>query len=633
MRLNAKKVPLNRIQHRMTFAEVAVRVFVGGVCVAGIGFVISNVYDAVCLRMKQRALLASMKTGELQVTDSQTLHEGASGPPATRQSVSEGEGSLPGDSGGFENPGSVSVIPEVGAVPNESEVSQVHSGNTVAVTEAYEKGGRASVAANRTHFSNPFDLKTIWKDSPAGSEDSSRMETGPLQGSPATSDSVTAEHAFLLPAFEVTDLISGRSYDPLVRYKGKVIVLDFWASWCAPCLEQMQILQQSVGEYDASQFQLIAVNTEESKRVVEGVLQTHGITGCVALDLEGAAASVFGVEALPTLVLMDQAGTVRRIHVGLEDGLATRLKGEIDQLLSGETLAIEDEVASQLALANTKITEGSTVVMQMDAGSLPSHDTISDVFLANGRAYSVGAHLADAERRFDRFLSRSTDERYSRQTSLTYPGTGQTSLLFSQRGEKLHGPLMSFHENGKRQTFIQYSFGKRIATLVMWDSAGRPVVMEEYRNGRKDGVRALFKSCGGECTTAHLWVAEEWRGGKLLATHVAVGGQRSVPNGFASSVKSVMTPAMEEEYRLANQDFSGYEERLSLDEEKLKTIVSEHYKQLKRQFHAQANARLIASGARTHSFASMLSHGSSRIASQRSMFSGPSMRTRNCGSS
>ena len=94
-----------------------------------------------------------------------------------------------------------------------------------------------------------------------------------------------------------------------------------------------------------------------------------------------------------------------------------------------------------------------------------------------------------------------------------------------------------------------------------------------------------------------------------------------------------MTPEVEEEYRLADQEFSGYEQRLAVDEQKLKRLVSDHYKQLERQFRAQANARLIASGARTHSFTSMLSNGNGGVASQRSMFSGSSMRTRNCGSS
>ena len=195
---------------------------------------------------------------------------------------------------------------------------------------------------------------------------------------------------------------------------------------------------------------------------------------------------------------------------------------------------------------------------------------------------------------------------------------------------------MSFHENGSRQTFIQYSFGKRIATLVMWDPSGRPLMMEQYKAGRKDGVRIIFKACGGECTSGHLWAAEEWSDGNLVATHVGFEGNESVRRQPGNSRNSALDPLVSEEYRLASLELIEHEKSLSKDEERLKQVVSDYYQRLRRTFYSQANARLAAATIRNTSFSSMFTgaNGFSPAESrQRNVFRSPMIKMRKCGNS
>ena len=628
MRRNAKEASVSRISHSLTLPELLVRLFISVVCLGGIGFASVRFYSAVSLRLKQRALVASVKQKVNAVENAGDDKSVVSDRSIAGRdpSASVADASV-ADARGL----SVTAVNSTRTPEAASPLSGRDGEGSVVATEERNADPDDGSEASEADTSSQFKSDGGSNEMLVGIDEGNRE-----QGSISSSEPRQIDKQFQLPDFVIQDLSGEQLYDPLETHKGKVLVLDFWASWCAPCFEEMQMLQDTFREYDAKLFQLIAVNTEETRTIVQDAMETHQIKTRVALDLEGSAAAVFGVEALPTVVLIDQAGAVQRIYVGMEKGFAETIRPEVDRLLSGQKLSVSEDVASRLFLANMKRSVGETVELKVPEELLPSHETLSDIVLANGRVYSVGDHLAEAEARFDRFFADSVKSRDKSLTSLTNEKTGLPALVFSRRGEKLHGPLMSFHENGKRQSFVHYSFGKRIATQVSWDALGRPLVLQEYRNGRKDGLQAIFKSCGDECATAHLWVAEEWRQGELLATHVGLGGNEMRRNEFNSSSNAEMPSAVDAEYRLASQQFSDYDDRLTADEDKLKQAVRDHYRQLRREFHAQANARLIASSARTHSFASMLSNGNGRSSSQagqRKMFSGSGMIKRNCGRS
>ena len=103
--------------------------------------------------------------------------------------------------------------------------------------------------------------------------------------------------------------------------RGHVVMLDFWASWCPPCRESIPILGRVAAAHPGGDLVSFAVNVESDQppqRVV-AASRALGIAIPTLLDRSYEAQSAFGVQALPTLVLIDRAGIVRHVHTGVPD--------------------------------------------------------------------------------------------------------------------------------------------------------------------------------------------------------------------------------------------------------------------------------------------------------------------------
>jgi cytochrome c biogenesis protein CcmG/thiol:disulfide interchange protein DsbE len=103
--------------------------------------------------------------------------------------------------------------------------------------------------------------------------------------------------------------------------RGRVVMLDFWASWCPPCRESIPILGRVAARHAGEELTSFAVNTE-SDQSPQRVIAAHralGIAIPTLLDRSYQAQSAFDVQALPTLVLIDRAGIVRHLHTGVPD--------------------------------------------------------------------------------------------------------------------------------------------------------------------------------------------------------------------------------------------------------------------------------------------------------------------------
>jgi thiol-disulfide isomerase/thioredoxin len=137
------------------------------------------------------------------------------------------------------------------------------------------------------------------------------------------------------PAFPFQlDLLDGKSFQ-LADHKGRVVVLDFWATWCGPCMQSMPQVDGVVREFAGQQVELLAVNLEEQPEQIKSILERHKLNPAVALDRDGAVAARYGVTAIPQTVVIDQGGKVARLFVGGGPNTAAALRKALQELTSG----------------------------------------------------------------------------------------------------------------------------------------------------------------------------------------------------------------------------------------------------------------------------------------------------------
>ncbi len=119
------------------------------------------------------------------------------------------------------------------------------------------------------------------------------------------------------PVWQAPD-IQGRAWrsDAL---KGRVVVLNFWATWCAPCKEELPTLQTLSDFVDPQQVVVLALNVKEPASRVHRYAQSTGLDMPVLLDPKGEVAQLFGVKVFPTTILLDRQGRARWRIVGEVD--------------------------------------------------------------------------------------------------------------------------------------------------------------------------------------------------------------------------------------------------------------------------------------------------------------------------
>ncbi|MFM9964749.1 MAG: TlpA family protein disulfide reductase [Planctomycetaceae bacterium] len=137
------------------------------------------------------------------------------------------------------------------------------------------------------------------------------------------------------PDFQLELLGSGGKKFHLADQKGKVVVLDFWATWCGPCLQTMPLVEKVVHEFDGQGVQLIAVNLEEPAKAITAMLERHKLKLTVAMDIDGVAATKYQATAIPQTVIIDREGNVARLFVGGGPKLADQLRDALREVLGG----------------------------------------------------------------------------------------------------------------------------------------------------------------------------------------------------------------------------------------------------------------------------------------------------------
>jgi thiol-disulfide isomerase/thioredoxin len=122
----------------------------------------------------------------------------------------------------------------------------------------------------------------------------------------------------------------------LATYKGKVVLVDFWASWCPPCKTSFPALDSLYREYQPRGFEVLAVNLDERRRDANRFLDDHPHRLTVLFDPSGASPLAFAVNRMPSSFLIDKAGNIRFMHMGYSGNVNKSYRQEIAQLLTEE---------------------------------------------------------------------------------------------------------------------------------------------------------------------------------------------------------------------------------------------------------------------------------------------------------
>ena len=119
----------------------------------------------------------------------------------------------------------------------------------------------------------------------------------------------------------------------LSEYRGDVVLINFWATWCGPCRQEMPLLNDLYGRYQRVGFNLLGVNIDDDSRRAMKMVQELGVNFPVLFDESKEVSKLYEVEAMPVTVLVDREGRVRHVHHGYKPGYEEKYLTEIRSLL------------------------------------------------------------------------------------------------------------------------------------------------------------------------------------------------------------------------------------------------------------------------------------------------------------
>ena len=119
----------------------------------------------------------------------------------------------------------------------------------------------------------------------------------------------------------------------LAEQRGQVVMVNFWATWCTPCLQEMPHLSRLYERYRASGFVLLGVNIDDDPRAATALATKLGLRFPVLLDTDKKVSRVYDMNSMPATLLIDRDGRVRHIHRGYRDGVEKTYEEQVRGLL------------------------------------------------------------------------------------------------------------------------------------------------------------------------------------------------------------------------------------------------------------------------------------------------------------
>jgi peroxiredoxin len=106
----------------------------------------------------------------------------------------------------------------------------------------------------------------------------------------------------------------------LAQYQGQVVMINFWASWCGPCREEMPLLESIYKKYNKLGFTLLGVNVEPQSQAAEDFLKQTPVSFPILYDPQSKVSKLYDVAGMPSTVIIDRSGKLRMVHRGYQPG-------------------------------------------------------------------------------------------------------------------------------------------------------------------------------------------------------------------------------------------------------------------------------------------------------------------------
>lgn len=119
-------------------------------------------------------------------------------------------------------------------------------------------------------------------------------------------------------------------------FKGDVVYVDFWATWCPPCRKSFPWMEEVQQRYKDLGFKVLAVSLDTKRAVIDQFLETMDVHFAIAHDPSGETASAYNVKGMPSSYLIDRKGNIHMTHMGFNSNDKTKLETEIKNLLTAD---------------------------------------------------------------------------------------------------------------------------------------------------------------------------------------------------------------------------------------------------------------------------------------------------------
>ena len=119
----------------------------------------------------------------------------------------------------------------------------------------------------------------------------------------------------------------------LSELRGDVVMLNWWASWCGPCRQEMPLLDDLQDKYSDYGFTLIGINVDEKTEQAEKLLKQIPVDFRILFDPDSRTSELYGIDAMPSTILIDRDGNMRFLHRGYKPGYEDEYDAQVKQLV------------------------------------------------------------------------------------------------------------------------------------------------------------------------------------------------------------------------------------------------------------------------------------------------------------